>query len=149
MAAPTLAVWLQSHPFDNPETTEPPDVEAAYHLNAGENVLADCEILDSDGDPIPEENVKSVILALRRNEVDVISWTWTRDDDDSSPQIDIADGHIYLEISKTDTAELAGLYDFYGKFEIDNNGFFFSNGQTDVRELRAALFFQAAIVNPE
>lgn len=148
MSAPTLAVWLESHPFDNPETTEPPDVAAAYHLNEGENVLADCEILDNDGNPIPAENVKSVVLALRRNEVPVVGWAWIRDGAQSE-QIDITDGHIFLEISKTDTLGLAGLYDFAGQFEIDNNGFFYSNGQTDVRELRAALFFQEVIVNPE
>jgi len=75
MSAPTLAVWLESHPFDNPETIEPPDVAAAYHLNAGENVLADCEIVDNAEDPIPAESIKSVVLAIRRNEIPVVYWT--------------------------------------------------------------------------
>lgn len=147
MSAPTLAEWLETHPFDHPTTTVPPDVEAAYHLNAAENVLADIVITDESDIPIPEADVARVAIYLFRNEVPVLGWIWIRDGA-QSPQIDLADGHVYLEISTSDTADLAGLYDFLVQLSVDNPDFFYSDAQTDVREFRAPLFIQKAIVNP-
>lgn len=147
MSAPTLAEWLVSHPFDNPETIDPPDVDAAYHLNAGENVLADVAITDNDNDPIPEEDVVAVTLSLRRNEAPVITWSWTAEGP-SSDQIEVANGHIYLEISKADSEDLAGLYDFVVQLSIASDDFFYSEAQTDVRETRATLFIRKAVANP-
>ncbi len=147
MSAPTLAVWLETHPFDDPVATVPPEVGAAYHMNAGENVLADVTITDNDGNPIPAADVKAVVLEIRRGEAPVGSWSWIYGGA-QSPQIDIDDGHILLEILKTDTAQLAGLYDFYAQLSITSADFFDSGAQTDVREARAVLFVQARIVNP-
>ncbi len=142
IAPPTLAEWLVTHPWDNPETTDPPSVPNAYHLNAGENVIADITITDHNGDPIPGASVEAVLLELRRGEAPVGSW------DQDSAQVDIQDGHIFLEILKSDTELLAGLYDFYVQLSVVNAGFFDSGDQTDVREAKAVLFVQAAIVNP-
>ncbi len=148
MSAPTLAVWLETHPFADPTiATVPPDVSAAYHMNEGENVLADITITDNSDDPIPAENVENVLLELRRGEAPVGSWSWIKDGAQSD-QIDVADGHIYLEILKEDTETLAGLYDFYVRLSVTDTDFFDSGAQTDVREFRAVLFVRAGIVNP-
>lgn len=147
MSAPTVAEWLVTHPFANPETVEPPDVEAAYHLNQGENVLVDISITDENDDPIPAASIASVNIQLKRNEVQVLLWSWFRAGS-QSPQIEVADGHVYLEISASDTLELAGLYDMLIQLSIDNMAYFYSSAQSTVIEAHAALFIPSAPVTP-
>lgn len=147
MSAIPLATWLETHPFDNPVTTITPDPDGIYVLNAGEDVLVDITITDDNNDPIPTDDVVNVLLAVKRGEAYSVQWAWIADGA-MSDQIDVADGHIYLEISKEDTANLAGLYDFYVLLSVTNTDFFFSGAQTDVREFRAVLFVRAVIANP-
>jgi hypothetical protein len=142
VAPPTLAVWLETHPWDNPDTTVPTAIANAYDLNAGENVLADITITDTDHNPIPAADVNALVVAIRRGEAPLVSW------DQDSDQIDIEDGHIFVEIAKADTEVLAGLYDFYVQLSVADSDFFFSTNQTDVKEFQGVLYVRAALVNP-
>ena len=137
----TLVEYLQTHPYGRLDPIGFPDPSLAYQLDQGENVLADVTVTDNTNNPIPADDILNVLISLRREEAVVASWSWAAEGE-QSPQISIPEtgGHVLLEISKEDTVQLAGLYDFEVQLTVANTDFFFSLGQTDVIEANSTLF---------
>lgn len=138
----TVSEWLQNHAYGDPAIVTVPDPTNAYYLNQGENVIADVTITDQNGNPIPKANVTGVTISIRQDELVILSWSL------DSPQIDLEDGHVFLELLIGDTAKLAGLYDFEVQLSVDNTDFFDSGAQTDVKEFKSVLFVSRIPVTP-
>lgn len=144
MATPlTLTQYLQTHPYGRLDLTGFPDPALSVKFNQGENILVDITVTDSDHNPVLAADIQSVLLSIRREETVVVSWSWDEPSEVESPQISIVDGHIYLEILKTDTILLAGLYDFEGSVSVINADYFDSGAETSVMEFSSPLFIRA------
>ncbi len=145
MTAPaplSLEVYLRTHPYGRLDLTGFPDPTFAAEFNQGENILVDITITDSDHNPVPANQIPYVLLSFRRGETVAVAWEWITDGAQSA-QIDIDDGHIFLEILKSDTILLAGLYDFNACVSVLDTDYFDSGAETSVMEFNSPVFIRA------